>query len=476
MNFGIICLERFAIYLSPPFPHCLHISLLNVDSMKNSDNCIDDSTSVRFGIRWLTVWLFVVFSAFTSLHAQSTSASNKDATIKWIVSVPPNTPATAKLFLAGNQDLFGPWKPNQFQLNKLPDGTFQAEASFPVGTSIEYKLTRGSWASVEKSPSGAEIQNRTLRVEKDAVVRVDIAAWATPSKEPVSTATGDLRWKDFESQTLSGSRRITVWLPPGYRDETNPADSPEPTEPSQRYRVVYFLDGQNVFDASRAPFGAEWQADETALRLSQKTPSLKLILVAIDNSKERMGEYTTVRDRVGDSLVGGQAEKYLNFITQELKPWIDSQFATDPKPESTAIAGSSLGGLFALHALFEQPQTFGNAIAMSPSLFWGNEAMLQSCKRSAIDTWDQPKQKLWIDMGTEEGDSVSTQERNVARVQSFVQLLDSNFAQRFDKQLTIAPKAKHHESAWASRLPDALEFIFPPSPAQSQSNLTEPLP
>jgi predicted alpha/beta superfamily hydrolase len=102
--------------------------------------------------------------------------------------------------------------------------------------------------------------------------------------------------------------------------------------------------------------------------------------------------------------------------------------------------------------------------------------MLQSCKRSAIDTWDQPKQKLWIDMGTEEGDSVNTQERNVARVQSFVQLLDSNFAQRFDKQLTIAPKAKHHESAWASRLPDALEFIFPPSPAQSQSNLTEPLP
>jgi predicted alpha/beta superfamily hydrolase len=104
---------------------------------------------------------------------------------------------------------------------------------------------------------------------------------------------------------------------------------------------------------------------------------------------------------------------------------------------------------------------------MSPSLFWGNEAMLQSCKRSAIDTWDQPKQKLWIDMGTEEGDTASTQERNVARVQSFVQLLDSNFAKRFEKQLMIAPKAKHNETAWASRLPDALEFIFPPASANT---------
>jgi predicted alpha/beta superfamily hydrolase len=433
--------------------------------MKKSDDRIDVSNLVRLKLGCLTVLLFFVHSALTSLHAQSTSATSNVATITWIVSVPANTPATAKLFLAGNQDEFGPWKPNQFQLNKLSDGTYQAKATFPVGTSIEYKLTRGSWASVEKSSTGAEIQNRTLRVDKDAIVRVEIAAWAIPSKEPVSTATGDLRWKDFDSQTLAGSRRITVWLPPGYRDITNPSVPSETIETPKRYRVVYFLDGQNVFDATRAPFGAEWQADETALRLSQKTPALNLILVAIDNSKERIGEYTTVQDRVGDSLVGGQADKYLTFITQELKPWIDSQFATDPNPESTVIAGSSLGGLFALYALFQQPQTFGNAIAMSPSLFWGNEAMLQSCKRSAIDTWDQPKQKLWIDMGTEEGDTASTQERNVARVQSFVQLLDSNFAKRFEKQLMIAPKAKHNEAAWASRLPDALEFIFPPAPA-----------
>jgi len=403
------------------------------------------------------VVLCLVLSTSTKAYAQETKA-----TITWIVKVPPNTPKQSKLFLAGNQDPFGPWKPNQFQLQKHDDGSYRGEATFPVGTNLEYKFTRGSWASVEKSETGAEIQNRLLVVEKDVEIRIQIASWAIPTKEPESTATGDLRWKEIDSQVLAGKRRVTVWLPPGYKSPGNSSNIVDATatDKLEKYRVVYFLDGQNLFDATRAAFGSEWKADETAKALANQTPPLRLILVAIDNSKERMSEYTPVQDKVGDELVGGQAEKYLSFITQEVKPWIDAEFSTDPRPESTAIAGSSLGGLFALFATFQKPDVFGAGISMSPSLFWGREAMLQDCKRSVLGTWNMPKQKLWIDMGTDEGDSQETKERNVSRVRAYVESLQSNYATRFDVQLTIANGAKHHESAWAERLPDALRFIF----------------
>jgi predicted alpha/beta superfamily hydrolase len=406
------------------------------------------------------------------LYPFITHAQDPKATITWIVKVPAGTPNQAKVYLAGNQDLFGPWKPNQFQLQKQNDGHYRCEATFPVGTDIEYKFTRGSWASVEKSETGAEIQNRRLRVEKDVELSIEIASWAIPAKEQDSTATGDLRWKDFDSKLLEGKRRVTVWLPPNYKSHNRQhskssntpidrsASTPSEAITTERYPVVYFLDGQNMFDASRAAFGTEWKADETAKALANRNPPLRLILVAIDNSQERMSEYTPVQDKVGDSVVGGQAEKYLTFITQEIKPWIDSEFATDPRPESTAIAGSSLGGLFALFAAFQKPDVFGRAISMSPSLFWGKEAMLEDCKRSVQNTWNSPKQRLWIDMGTEEGNTPEAKERNVTLTKTYVKLLEVRYSERFEIGTTIAEGARHHESAWADRLPQALRFIF----------------
>ena len=198
------------------------------------------------------------------------------ATIQWQVTVPAGTPEQAKIFLAGNHELFGPWKPNVFPLEKRADGTYHAQAQLPIGMKLEYKFTRGDWDAVEKSERGSEIPNRTLLVQKDTTVQVTIASWANRLTPTLSTATGDLRWKDFDSQILHGQRRVTVWLPPGYR-----------TSPMDRFPVLYMLDGQNVFDAARAAFGVEWQADEAARDLFFSKPSRPLIIVAIDNSRER---------------------------------------------------------------------------------------------------------------------------------------------------------------------------------------------
>jgi len=93
-------------------------------------------------------------------------------------------------------------------------------------------------------------------------------------------ATGNLWLHELRSGIFGNTRLLRVWLPPGYdgRGET-------------RYPVLYLNDGQNLFDPATAFAGVHWQVGESAARLiaEQKVPPL--IIVGIDNTKNRICEY-----------------------------------------------------------------------------------------------------------------------------------------------------------------------------------------
>ena len=77
----------------------------------------------------------------------------------------------------------------------------------------------------------------------------------------------------FYMPQLDRNRRIWVYKPGHYfRSE-------------KRYPVIYMHDGQNLFDEAVA-FGEEWGIDETL-----NTLLAECIIVAIDNSENRMTEY-----------------------------------------------------------------------------------------------------------------------------------------------------------------------------------------
>ena len=58
---------------------------------------------------------------------------------------------------------------------------------------------------------------------------------------------------DFRSHALGTTRRVSIYLPPGYDEST------------ARYPVLYLQDGQNLFDPARAFVpGQDWGLDETA--------------------------------------------------------------------------------------------------------------------------------------------------------------------------------------------------------------------
>ncbi len=374
----------------------------------------------------------------------------KTATITWVVKVPDGTPASSQLFMAGNVEALGPWQPNAYALQRVDPSHFRGSLQLPIGTRLEYKFTRGSWASGEKSLEGAEIANRTLNVTGDQEIAVTVAAWANAKTIRKSSGTGDLRWKNVSSQLLQGERRVTVWLPPQYR-----------SEPQRHFPVVYFLDGQNVFDTARSAFGNEWKADEAASNLAVAKPNNSPIVVAIDNSPQRMQEYTPAKHTLNKQVVGGDADTYLRFLCEEIKPWIDTTFRTQSEPSSTTLVGSSLGALMVLHALRTRPDVFGNGIAMSPSLFWGDFAIENSYAAWAKEPHVTPgKLRLWIDMGTQEGKSDRGRQELLDAMQRLEKIIHDSMGERIELEIMIDPEGEHNEAAWARRLPNALNAVL----------------
>src|SRR6185436_6663115 len=62
----------------------------------------------------------------------------------------------------------------------------------------------------------------------------------------------------------------------------------------------------------------------------------------------------------GDQLSGiqGAADKYVQYIIQELKPLIDARYRTRPGPESTFTAGQSRGANVSLYMAWDFPRVF----------------------------------------------------------------------------------------------------------------------
>ena len=62
----------------------------------------------------------------------------------------------------------------------------------------------------------------------------------------------------------------------------------------------------------------------------------------------------------------GQASDHLDFIRNDVIPYVENKFRTDP--ENRTYFGYSLGGVFGAYVLLAQSDTFKNYILGSPSL------------------------------------------------------------------------------------------------------------
>jgi predicted alpha/beta superfamily hydrolase len=267
-----------------------------------------------------------------------------------------------------------------------------------------------------------------------------------------NTVTGTVVvWPRLASPQLGGARDILAYLPPSLAERLPSlanrlpelADHPDS---GRRYPVVYFHDGQNVFD-ERTSFSGEWQADETLEQLAAE--GIEAIAVAIPNGGEaRMDEYNPWRDT--RRRMGGKGDAYLEWVVGHVKPLVDRTLPTDPGRATTGICGSSMGGLISLYALAAYPDIFGLAAAMSPSLSWNDHRMVELVREGRVTP-----ARIHVDAGGREWRGMLAEARRLRDL-----LLEQGFVEGRDLHYVEERSGAHRESAWARRLPDALRFLL----------------
>jgi pimeloyl-ACP methyl ester carboxylesterase len=231
-------------------------------------------------------------------------------------------------------------------------------------------------------------------------------------------------------------------------------------------------DGQMLFDPAITWNRQSWGLDATLGRLIQQGKIEPTIVVGIwNNGKYRHAEYfpqkhlaflpEAIRDRhVKEALHGKpQADNYLRFIVQELKPFIDKRYATRVDASATFIMGSSMGGLVSVYAMNEYPHVFGGAAGLSThwvGIHKPNAALPLAAFNYLRDNLADPvTHRLYQDHGTLELDAL------YAPYQIFVDAVvrekgytDANYASR------VYDGTGHNEKAWAERLEVPLLFLM----------------
>jgi predicted alpha/beta superfamily hydrolase len=196
---------------------------------------------------------------------------------------------------------------------------------------------------------------------------------------------------------LHKKRTLGIYLPENYEID------------SINYSVVYFLDGQSLFD-QKILEGNEWQLDEVLDSLGKDFKE-QSIIVGLYNSEDRVNEYSPLPSTEWFSDKTFSGDKHADWIVNKVKPWIDERYRTKKEAKSTIIGGASLGGLMSYYMLMKYSDVFGGAIVFSPS-FWINEKVYSLHENNK----NLSSQKIYFNAGELEPSTV----KNVNRMHSIL--------------------------------------------------------
>ena len=347
--------------------------------------------------------------------------------------ISPTLEDSAKIYVAGNIEELGSWKPDKVMLDKKEKNIWNKTIEIKREIRLEYKFTKGSWATEALGNDSTILQNHILMVNSDTTIISTILNWKENSNFKVKgKITGRVNYhKNFVLDGLK-PRDIFVWLPPDYEIKN-----------SKRYPVFYMHDGQNLVDPRTSNTFIDWQIDETADSLIRSSEIEPFIIVGINNTADRSTEYSNT------SL----GKKYVQLIIEVIKPFIDKEYRTLTDAKNTAVGGSSMGGLISMICAWENPDIFSKAACFSPAFKYREfdyTAVVQK------DSLTKNNLMIYIDNG-----GVDLEKILQPGVDKMTSVLKSKgFEEGKNLFVFIDKDATHNEEAWANRIHLPLKFFF----------------
>ena len=148
---------------------------------------------------------------------------------------------------------------------------------------------------------------------------------------------------------------------------------------------IFMNDGEELFNAAESWHNMEWGIDEKIEQMNLNESELNFVIIAIHSAKKgnrffvdetkRYAEYfpkesipyfdSGFKKRRYQEWVNKNNLYYLEFLTEDVIPFVEDKFDILLNNKNLGIIGASMGGLAALNALIEHPDLFGFAGCIS---------------------------------------------------------------------------------------------------------------
>ena len=185
--------------------------------------------------------------------------------------------------------------------------------------------------------------------------------FAQANSKPVAIGVAE----EFYSKVLNETRTINIYLPEGYNQND-----------TLKYPVIYIPDGGEDEDFIHLTGIIRFDTQSWVKRFPSS------IVVGIKNINRRKDftfpvanldflEQTGFKKQMFPAY-GGSAN-YIAFLEKELQPYIEKKYKAN---ENRTIIGESMAGLLIAEIALNHPALFNTYIIVSPSLWWGGEALL----------------------------------------------------------------------------------------------------
>jgi predicted alpha/beta superfamily hydrolase len=222
-------------------------------------------------------------------------------------------------------------------------------------------------------------------------------------------------------------------------------------------------DGRNLFDGKDSFTGKTWEvlpAIRDELRASQP------IVIGVWG----LSDYTRLRELAPQSVLDahpeiwdgvppeyeaergqGMGDAYVSLVADAILPFVAEKFEVELHPDRTAVMGSSMGGLMSMYAMSKRPDVFGTAICFSTHWPFGGDVMVEKLTAMLPSGTNH---RLWTDTGTIELDELYPPLHNKA-----TELIrQKGYSEPEHLVAATYPNTGHHESYWARRVAEALNW------------------
>lgn len=193
------------------------------------------------------------------------------------------------------------------------------------------------------------------------------------------------------------------------------------------YQVVYLFDGDNWTDRTAG----------IVSELARDGAVVAPLVVGIgygEGRNRRARDYTPAAEDIPDGH--GEVEAFYGFMETDLVPWVDENFDTRTDRTDRVVIGHSFGGTAALWWVFFNQSTFGNTVALSPSLAFGDGVFFEH-EATYAETHDDLDVQLYLSAGGQEAHGLA------GLTEAFGELLDERDYPSLSLQTTIEPGHIH---------------------------------